>query len=463
MHSIGWLVCGLAIGTVLEETVRELPHERPACSRRVGHIVTTRMPISAMGGEEPGMNPVVPGPDASDAEWRRFMCGDAPPSALPEPTDADIQQRIPPQRMSVAIHPGSAPPYAREAFQRAAQTAIRAWNHSLQGAVELVEHTGSAPPDVRVRAIDRLVAGGNLGVTHHAPSRRLGRELANLADIEVAWAQRDGPGAVCVAPRELYVLLGHELGHCFWLGESTDLDSIMGPGDWTQAAPLGPFLPERRVILRWRLKAHEALAAVCREAGAERHAADAVARAAELHSAARAPDPRPLPADDWLSDYSYAPPPVRRYWQGSTQVAEGRLRSALNHFTQALAEGLRQPEVHFRRAWVRSWLEDPGGVEELAQAVEMDPTWLYARQCLVVALRDRGSAVEADRQGRVARRLEWIDRIETRLFTATGAWSRPAYAACFRTVARCAARCATLRLRPHSLRGAKCGDQAARG
>ncbi len=74
----------------------------------------------------------------------------------------------------------------REAFRRAAYAATQAWNRSLQGAIQLVGHTGSNLPDIRVRAVNSPVDGGNLGVTCFAPFRHCAPDHPNLADIQVA-------------------------------------------------------------------------------------------------------------------------------------------------------------------------------------------------------------------------------------------------------------------------------------
>lgn len=326
---------------------------------------------------------------------------------------AELERRLLPRSLTAQLALADLEPYVAEALRRACVAAMRAWNCSLEGVVELVPYDHAGRPDVLIRGRRHLLPGGRLGEVRYAGWHRCGPERPALAELLVSTTDRAGPRAMPLSPRELFRLVAHELGHCFWLGECSLRGPVMGPDDWNLWAWSGPFLPQRRAVIHVAACRYSTLAATYDRTSDHSRAQAARDRAAELLAAAGQEPAAPALGWEELVDFGYAPPLVALIWEGTFDVQEGRLPEALRCYGNVLASGMDGPEVRVRTASVRRRMGDIAGcVRDLQCAVLKDPRWVYARDMLAAALQAGGRERDAEEQSAASRRLGCLARAQ---------------------------------------------------
>jgi tetratricopeptide (TPR) repeat protein len=339
---------------------------------------------------------------------------------------AILRPLLPLPRLTVAVDTGAAPQYASEALRRACQGAMEAWNASLHNVIELSEASGQGHADILVRAWHRPIPGRAKGVTIYGGTAQHGSQRALLAELRVALVERTSAAAPCRSPVELFMTVCHELGHCFGLGECSHVGHVMGPRWFTTEVPSGLFLAERYAIIRSLTACHSLLARAYHQLGrdglAEAHAHRAEGVRAEVYRKPAEPAPFSFAL---LDDTAYAPSAVRHYWEGSAHLRRGDIEGALSSYDQALADAPAYPEVLLRRGWVR--FSRDGELCDLRRSVAAAPTWLTAREYLLLALKHSGRTREAEAEGALVRRMLCHANLEQRLFSASllrSPWAR---------------------------------------
>jgi hypothetical protein len=153
--------------------------------------------------------------------------------------------------------------------------------------------------------------------------------------------------------------------------------------------------------------------------GDDKAATLADTRAASLRAEAeREVDRSTSSLSELLADWSYAPLPTRDYWEGNLHVMHGRLVRGLESYSHGLDVDADCPELLFSRGWVRLRLGEAEGLSEIERAIELDPSWLYARRCLIAELQegsDRRNLIKHRKW--VARAMRW-ERFEGHLSEA---------------------------------------------
>lgn len=329
------------------------------------------------------------------------------------PTIIDVLGRmLPPQRIQLAVETGGLPRYAAEALARASQAAVSTWNNTLQGIAEIEVGPYTQTTDILVTGVHGPLFGIHHGQAIFSEVMRPRFRLAQFATVQIVLAGRSPLELLCTSPMELYTIACHEIGHCFGLGESPDPGSLMAPQEaWSAEAPSGPFLDERQCILGWLLECHSLLAEAYQLVGDTAAAARHEGYLGELGRAATCIPYWQSCGYETLVERCYAPAPIRRYWEAVRLVRLGRLETALWQFESALQVGPPLPEILLRRAYVRLWLGDRGGVDDIRAVVESHPTWIEARECLTDVLASNGMEREAEWHRAVLRRMVSAARV----------------------------------------------------
>jgi hypothetical protein len=383
-------------------------------TRLQGHWVlaeTERIPRSEVSYHQPRLLEHIAERVTTAREQRELLCARGTLSLAACLAEVIVQRSLPSPRLVVKVDTAGLTDIGGELLQRACSLAAAAWNQSLEGIIQFDISSRPGAPAILIRGYNRPVYGDTLGATLFTESCRRGRGSPVLAEVRVSVVERAG-SALYLDPVELFYTVCHELGHCLGLGECAHEGSVMAPRCSIQPCPSVPFVGERQAVGQWLYEAHRFLSRFY-PLTEDSRAGQEASRTAELGAALQQPISHQAPSVlAGLEVASYAPPTVRYYWMGNARLRCGDLQGARESYDCALAEGNSDPELLLQRGYVRLWLGDRGGVEDLRQAVQIEPSWFYARTCLADVLRAYGCVSEAAIHSAIAHRLTLKDELE---------------------------------------------------